>query len=78
MRITYDKSADAVYIYLIPNKEIRPGWSKKTYPCDPAEVGGMINLDFDEKGRLGGIEILGANHKLPKEILDSAEVIGSQ
>ncbi len=76
MKITYDKSIDAVYIYLIPNQRIHPGWSKKTYPCDPKEVNGMINLDFDNKGRLGGIEIIGASQKLPKEIIDSAEVIG--
>ncbi|MFF2014325.1 DUF2283 domain-containing protein [Streptomyces sp. NPDC058195] len=36
------------------------------------EVGGMINLDFDEQGRLIGIEVLAANSKLP----ESSEHLG--
>jgi len=43
MLIEYDKEADAAYIYLV---DIPPGGVKNTYPCDPKEVGGMINLDF--------------------------------
>lgn len=74
MKITYDKEAEAVYIQLAD--QINPGAVKKTYPCNPIEVKGMINLDFDEQSRLVGIEVLGANNKLPKEILDKAEVIG--
>ena len=76
MKITYDKSVDAVYIYLISNDDIKPAWVQKTYPCDPSEVGGMINLDFDKDGHLGGVEILDASKTLPKELLDSAEIIG--
>lgn len=71
MRVTYDPKADAAYIYL-GSKEAK---AKKTYPCDPLEVNGMINLDFDENGILIGIEILDARAKLPKEILDIAEKI---
>lgn len=74
MKITYDKRADAVYIYLVTN--LGPREVKKTYPCDPIEVNGMINLDFDKEGRLVGIEILGAKSKLPKEFLEKAEIIG--
>jgi uncharacterized protein YuzE len=72
MKITYDKNTDAAYIYLT---EISAGGVKKTYPCDPAEVKGMINLDFNPEGILVGIEVLGASKKLPKELLDLAEVI---
>jgi uncharacterized protein YuzE len=72
MKIEYDKSIDAIYIYLIPDKDVKSSWVKKTYPCDPSEVNGMINLDFDENGHLGGIEIIDASKKLPKEIIDSA------
>jgi uncharacterized protein YuzE len=43
------------------------------YPCDPVEVGGMINLDFDEHGRLIGVEVLAANKKLPQFLLEQAE-----
>ncbi len=68
IKITYDNKADAAYIFLKePNIDIA-----KTYPCDPKEVNGMINLDFDKDGRLVGIEVMDASKKLPKEILDQA------
>lgn len=73
IKIEYDKAADAAYIYL---KEIGPSGVGFTYPCDPIEVKGMINLDFDKEGKLEGIEIMDASKKLPKEILDKAEIIG--
>ncbi len=72
MKIHYDKDADAAYIYLIPDEDIKSKWVKKTYLCNPAEIHGMINLDFDAEGHLGGIEIMDASKKLPKNILDSA------
>lgn len=75
MKITYDKSVNAVYIY-IKDTKIMPGEASYTYSCDPIKVNGQINLDFDKDERLIGIEILGASKKLPKEILDSAEIIG--
>jgi len=71
MKITYDKSADAVYIYLISDEELKPSWVKKTQPCDTS-----INLDFDDKGRLGGIEVLNASLKLSQEVLSMAKIIG--
>ncbi|MBU1036598.1 DUF2283 domain-containing protein [Patescibacteria group bacterium] len=74
--IEYDKQADAAYIYLIKEEERTAGWVKKTYPCDPSEVNGMINLDFDNNGCLGGIEVMDASKKLSQEILDQAETIG--
>lgn len=46
MKITYDKEADAAYIYLIADQDIKPEWVKNTYSCDPNSVNGMINLDF--------------------------------
>jgi uncharacterized protein YuzE len=66
--MTYDPEADAVYVYLAD--EIFAGGVKKTYPCDPLDVDGMINLDFDGDGRLIGLEVLGAKGKLPPELLD--------
>lgn len=73
MRITYDRSTDSAYIYLVP---IKAGEAAKTYPCDPTEVSGMINLDFNAADQLIGIEVLGASKRLPKALLDAAEVIG--
>ncbi|MEK7616168.1 MAG: DUF2283 domain-containing protein [Patescibacteria group bacterium] len=72
MKITYDKEADAAMIYL---QEIKQGGTAWTYPCDPTEIKGMINLDFDKDNRLIGIEVLDASKRLPKELLDSAERI---
>ena len=71
MKLTVDRSADAAYINL--NEENIS--VAKTYPCDPSEVNGMINLDFDSEGHLVGIEILDASKKLNKKILDNAELI---
>jgi uncharacterized protein YuzE len=71
MRVTYDKQANAAYIYIA--SEILPGSIKCTYTCNTTEVGGEINLDFDCQGKLVGIEILNADKKLPMEVLESAE-----
>ena len=69
VKITYDKNADAAYIYLT---DIPPAGVAFTYPCDPIEINGMINLDFDKNNQLLGIEIMDASKKLPKEIIESA------
>ncbi|WLQ42832.1 DUF2283 domain-containing protein [Streptomyces laculatispora] len=53
VRVTYDKSVDAAYVCLTePQARVK---SACMYPCDPVDVDGMINLDFDEQGRLIGI-----------------------
>lgn len=69
MKISYDDKVDAVYISFASDNEL--GAVAKTYPCDPIEVGGEINLDFDVDRRLIGIEILDASKKLPLTLLDS-------
>ncbi|CAN5182585.1 hypothetical protein BH10PSE3_BH10PSE3_17330 [soil metagenome] len=61
---TYDRQVDAAYISL---KKVDPGGVAKTYTCDIDEVGGVINLDFDQKGQLVGIEILDAFTLLPAD-----------
>lgn len=73
MKITYDESVDAAYIQLAD--QVRPGQVSTTYPCDPAEVGGMIHLDFDAGGLLLGIEVLGARSKLPPEVIEQAQAL---
>lgn len=74
MRATYDKSTNAAYIYL--DDQIPHAGVSKTYPCDPTEVGGMINLDFNNSGYLIDIEVLDASNKLPINLLNKAEIIG--
>ncbi|MER7679319.1 DUF2283 domain-containing protein [Streptomyces sp. NPDC096934] len=76
VRVTYDKTANAAYIYLTePRVCVR---SARMYPCDPVDVDGMINLDFDEQGRLIGVEVLAASSKLPEYLLQSAERLDTE
>ncbi len=66
MRVRYDSTVDAAYIYLATS--IAPGAVKNTYVCDPAEVHGDIHLDFDASGRLVGIEVLDASRICPSSL----------
>lgn len=70
MIITYDKEVDAAYIYLVPS--IEHGGIKKTYLCDPLKVNGQINLDFNEEGKLIGLEVLDASRLLSPDLLKNA------
>lgn len=69
MRLEYDPKADAAYIYLV--EDIGVGGVAFTVPCDPLEVDGEINLDFDDQRRLIGVEILSASLKLPPALLEA-------
>ena len=73
MKVTLDRSANAAYISLTSSSQDEP---YHMYPCDPIEVGGQINLDFDTLGRLVGIEIMDAKRLLPEDLLNNAEIIG--
>jgi uncharacterized protein YuzE len=65
MRVEYNQQVDAAYIYFdVAEKQV-----EKTYACDPAEIGGQIQLDFDETGKLIGIEVLNASKLLPAAML---------
>ncbi|MGI5254792.1 DUF2283 domain-containing protein [Actinacidiphila glaucinigra] len=69
--MTCDGTVNAAYVYLTePQAGVR---SAHMHPCDPVDVDGMINLDFDEQGRLIGIEVPAAGSKLPAYLLRSAE-----
>ena len=72
MRVTFDRAANAAYIYL---REIGPGEIGETVNADGKHTRGKVNLDFDKKGRLIGIEVLDATRALPAEVLDSAQRI---
>ncbi|MFJ6832495.1 DUF2283 domain-containing protein [Streptomyces sp. NPDC091209] len=69
VRVTYDRQANAAYLYL--TDPATP--AARCYPRDPVSVDGMINLDFDDRGRLIGIEVPAADSKLPEQLLDAAE-----
>ena len=75
MRLTYDPDVDAAYIYVA--ERIRDGEVHQTYPCEMAGIGGSIHLDFDVRGRLLGIEVLGAKTTLPPDVLSKAESLAT-
>jgi uncharacterized protein YuzE len=59
VRVTFDDEADASCILSRGRAETRLACLKTvTVPAD--EIGGMVNLDLDQDGRLIGIEILDA------------------
>ena len=71
VRVTYDGSADAAYIYLVP---IGPGDVATTVVGE--DEAGSVNLDFNSDGQLLGIEVLRASRWLPRRVIDEAERIG--
>ena len=76
VKVTYDKSVNAAYVYFTePQVHVN---SARMYPCDPVDVDGVINLDFDEQGHLIGIEVLAASSKLPEYLLKSAERLDTE
>nr|MBI4157087.1 DUF2283 domain-containing protein [Candidatus Woesearchaeota archaeon] len=66
MKFEYDKEVDAAYIYL--EYPIKDGEVKKTI-----ELNEDIIVDFDEKGKLLGVEILNASKVLNKKTLLQAQ-----
>jgi uncharacterized protein YuzE len=68
MKIQYDKDVDAAYIYL--EHPIKEGEVKKTI-----KVKEDINVDFDDSGRLLGVEILNASKHLNKKLILEAQQI---
>lgn len=65
MKTTYDKVADAVYIYLADNKK---GNVKKT-----VRINENVLIDIGKNDEILGIEILGAKKYLNEEELTKAE-----
>jgi uncharacterized protein YuzE len=66
LRVTYDASANAAYIYLV--EDIEPGGVARTVSIDPRE-GMMVNLDLNSEGRILGMEVLAATSMLAPELL---------
>ena len=66
MKLEYDKEVDAAYIYL--GSSIKDGEAKKTI-----ELNENIILDFDDKGKLLGVEILDASKILNKKVILEAQ-----
>jgi len=67
MKITFDKQADAAYIYF---KDIFPGEVVQTISLNDS-----VNIDLDSENKTLGIEILNATKNLPLNALNSAVMI---
>ena len=60
MKITYDKQADAMYIYLQPQKKVK----------ETKETGVNTIVDIAADGDIIGIEILGVQEQMKKKDLE--------
>ena len=67
MKFEYDKEVNAAYIYI--EYPIKEGGAKIT-----VKLNEFIVLDFDNKGKLLGIEILNANKILSKKTVVEAQL----
>jgi len=66
MKVTYDKDADAAYMYV--KGSIKKGEVKNTMSMND-----NIVLGFDSNKKLIGIEILSASTVMPKKVVDVME-----
>ena len=64
LRLSFSREANAAYIGVQPQDAIQPSVAT-TVPVDTD-----INLDFDDEGRLIGIEVLAATRRLHPALLD--------
>ena len=66
MKFEYDKEVDAAYIYI--ENDIKEGEVKKTI-----ELNDNIIIDFDENGKMIGVEILNASKVMNKKAIIEAQ-----
>jgi len=71
MKLTYDPTADAAYLYVVD--KIAPGAAVETRLPDVPLKDSIFAFDFDVNGCLLGIEILGASRVLSPETLRRAQ-----
>jgi len=67
MRITYDKTVDALYIHF------KKGKVKKTI-----EIGGSFMADVDKKGDILGLEVLDASKKIGGDKKSPSVIVGNK
>jgi len=65
MRIEYDPRADALYIYLKEEAEVK----------ESREVESGVTVDYDEKGNPVGIEILDVRKRLSPRDLSRIDLV---
>jgi uncharacterized protein YuzE len=68
MKVTYDSSVDAAYIYILETEKVNH--------CLPIEwLDGIFNLDFSKWWKLVWIELVPWSKFLSKKIISEAEII---
>lgn len=67
LRVTFDATVNAAYVYLVP--DIPFGGAVRTVPVDGGDDPWMVNLDVDADGRIIGMEVLDASHRLPLNLI---------
>ena len=72
MKITYDKSIDAIYIYMIQETITE---EKNSGIVDKTKGNWPIHLDFSKEGKLLGIEIMDASKTIDIESLKKLEFL---
>jgi uncharacterized protein YuzE len=73
VRTTYDPEANAAYVYLV--ESVKPGEVAYSRHANIALDRAAITVDFDEDGRVLGIELLGADRLLRAESIEAAQDI---
>ena len=72
MRMTYDRVANAFYLYLT-NEKPQPGG--ESIPVDPPEgIQAFVVMDWRD-GKIVGLEVLDASKRLHPDLLAQAEII---
>ncbi len=74
VRITFDRVADAVYIYLT-TIDLTPGRHAVVCPVPPDRKQPEVLLDWKD-GKVVGMEILHASELLHLDLLAEAELLG--
>lgn len=67
MRMHYDQTANSAFLQLSDQAVNRE--RSRTVALDPWVVDGLVNLYFDDQGRIVGVEFCEASELLPPETL---------
>ena len=77
MRLCYDERVRAAYLYVGDEAERTGGLTTlKVVPPNPSAGDDYLALDFDDAGRLVGVEILVPDERLLPSVLADAERVG--
>lgn len=74
MHGTFDKHANAAYLYLV--EKVDDGASTRQVVAEIDGLAARVVVDLDSKGRLLGIEIIGATGVLLPETIATLRPIG--